>query len=426
MLGHTVMTRQTTGAQNLDTYYVYDDAGQLRWVVTPEGSALLGTSGTWALSDGTGISDVNTSNAAKYCYIYTWDGLGRQLSRKIPGKAVEYFVYDRAGRLVMTQDGLQRTGGKWVTLRYDNTGHLIRRALLTSSQGMAYFQNLFQSDNYPSGSRQDNGLPVQTSPTANRFRFNGKELQSTGSLGYLNYGARFYDPDIARWNACDVLADVQNGLSPYSFCGGNPILNVDGDGNIFETAWDAVSLVMGVKSFVGNVRQGNVGDAIVDGVGIVGDAISVAAPFVPGGLSAGIAAARIAKNADNVVDAVKAADKAVDAAQGLDNTVGIIDAPKVFSTNKAITKGETFHTALGRKAHNDYNPGEGFIKEYRLPSHKRADAVNEEMGIVKELKPNNKRAIKKGEKQVQEYVDELQQIRPDREWKGFVETYDKW
>ena len=145
-----MLSRQTSGSTNLDTYYVYDDAGQLRWVVTPEGSALLGTSGTWALSDGTGISDVNSSNAAKYCYIYTWDGLGRQLSRKIPGKAVEYFVYDRAGRLVMTQDGLQRTGGKWVTLRYDNTGHLIRRALLTSSQGMAYFQNLFQSDNYPS------------------------------------------------------------------------------------------------------------------------------------------------------------------------------------------------------------------------------------------------------------------------------------
>ena len=157
VLGHTVLSRQTANSQPLDTYYVYDDAGQLRWVVTPEGSALLGSTGTWSLNDGTGITDVNSSNAAKYCYIYTWDGLGRQLSRKIPGKAVEYFVYDRAGRLVMTQDGLQRSSSKWVTMRYDNAGRLIRRALLTSSRERTYFQNLFHDSNFPSVVYPDSG-----------------------------------------------------------------------------------------------------------------------------------------------------------------------------------------------------------------------------------------------------------------------------
>ena len=204
-----------------------------------------------------------------------------------------------------------------------------------------------QNDYYPFGSRQDNGLPVQATPVANRFRFNGKELQTTGSLGYLNYGARFYDPDIARWNACDVLADVQNGLSPYSFCGGNPILNVDGDGNIFETAWDAASLVMGVKSFVGNVRQGNVGAAILDGVGIVGDALSVATPFVPGGISAEIAAVRIAKNADNVVDAAKGLDKTADAIKLVDKSVDAAKGEKTYQIYIKVNK-ETGEVYVGR------------------------------------------------------------------------------
>ena len=150
VLGRTVLSRQTNGSTNMDTYYVYDDAGHLCWVVTPEGAAAFGASSFWSLS---GTTDVNISNAAKFCYIYTWDGHGRQLSRKIPGKAVEYFVYDRAGRLVMSQDGLQRAAGLWVTCKYDDAGRLIRRALLQPSS--------FSSSATP----DPRGAPTATSPT---------------------------------------------------------------------------------------------------------------------------------------------------------------------------------------------------------------------------------------------------------------------
>ncbi|MBR3075303.1 MAG: BACON domain-containing protein, partial [Bacteroidales bacterium] len=164
VLGRTVLSRTLLDSDNdpnmdpddvtyYDTYYVYDDAGHLCWVVTPEGSALLETSDTWPVPtspNGTSTESSLAQAAARYCYVYTWDGLGRQLSRKIPGKAVEYFVYDHAGRLVMSQDGLQRTAGLWVTCKYDNAGRLVRRALLNSSQGRAYFQSLFESSNTPS------------------------------------------------------------------------------------------------------------------------------------------------------------------------------------------------------------------------------------------------------------------------------------
>ncbi|REG29533.1 restriction endonuclease fold toxin 9 of polymorphic toxin system [Archangium gephyra] len=87
------------------------------------------------------------------------------------------------------------------------------------------------------------------------------------------------------------------------------------------------------------------------------------------------------------------------------------------------TGGETEATKRGRQAHTDWQPGEGYEKEVRLPSGRRADAVNAEKQDVKELKPNNPRAIKRGEKQVETYRRELEEKRGGQ-WTGQVETYE--
>ena len=76
---------------------------------------------------------------------------------------------------------------------------------------------------------------------------------------------------------------------------------------------------------------------------------------MPGGIGVLRASAKVANAADNGVTAAKGADVEVSA-----------------------TRGETSHTKLGRKMHQEYNPGD-----------------------VRELKPKNPRAIKRGEQQVQ-------------------------
>ena len=136
-------------------------------------------------------------------------------------------------------------------------------------------------------------------------------------------------------------------FSPYSFCGGNPIVRVDTDGQIFETAWDAASLAMGIKSFVDNVKQGNVGGAIIDGIGIVGDALAVATPFVPGGISAGVAAVRVGKNIDHAVDAAKAVDKTADTAKTIDKASDAVRGQKTYQTYRKINH-ETGEVYVGR------------------------------------------------------------------------------
>jgi RHS repeat-associated protein len=69
---------------------------------------------------------------------------------------------------------------------------------------------------------------TNTAGDQNRYRYNGKELNE--ELGLYDYGARWYDPAIARWTSIDPLADSYASLSPYNYVANNPILLIDPNG----------------------------------------------------------------------------------------------------------------------------------------------------------------------------------------------------
>lgn len=83
------------------------------------------------------------------------------------------------------------------------------------------------SDYQPYGNRI-----ARTSTSYNHWRFSGKEEQKIDGtdFGLLDFGARYYDPWLARWTTQAPLAHKYAGINPYVYCNGDPVNLVDEEG----------------------------------------------------------------------------------------------------------------------------------------------------------------------------------------------------
>ena len=82
-----------------DTYYIYDDLGLLRFVLSP--------------------SYQEEANLEKYGYEYRYDQRGRCVWKRLPGCEYLQLWYDNADNLMFSQDGEQRKKGIYVFYLYD-------------------------------------------------------------------------------------------------------------------------------------------------------------------------------------------------------------------------------------------------------------------------------------------------------------------
>jgi RHS repeat-associated protein len=114
-----ILQRQMNKTVPHDTYYVYDDLGNLRFVLPPIASDSLFTTTqtTYNPASNTALKD--------YAYIYKYDERQRCKEKKLPGADPIYYVYDKADRLIFSQDGEQRTNSDWSFCKYDTHGRII-------------------------------------------------------------------------------------------------------------------------------------------------------------------------------------------------------------------------------------------------------------------------------------------------------------
>ena len=142
-----------------------------------------------------------------------------------------------------------------------------------------------------------------------RYKFTGKERDT--ETGYDYFGARYYSYALGgHWLAVDPMSDKYPNISPYAYCNWNPVKFVDPDGRLVETAWDIANLALDISSLSSNIQEGNVGDAIVDAVGLAIDAVAAVIPFVPAGAGVAVKAARAVDKGKDVVTANKQMEKA--------------------------------------------------------------------------------------------------------------------
>ena len=74
------------------------------------------------------------------------------------------------------------------------------------------------------------GMPMSSTASVQPYKYGGKELDRTNGLDMYDFHARHYDPIVPRFTTIDPMAEKNSSVSPYSYCGGNPINRVDPTG----------------------------------------------------------------------------------------------------------------------------------------------------------------------------------------------------
>lgn len=235
----TSMTRKMAGSPDEEMDYVYQ-SGILRTVsdqayfydncgnTTHDGRNNLDIKYNF-LNLPMQIQSRSTGEQLNYCYLtdgtkfstHSADGtgllyIGSFVFKETNGNIVPESCAFNGGRFVATTTST----GLTYTPQYYITDHLGSVRVITDETGDPIATNQY----LPSGKRWESSSEAISS---DRYRFNGKEEQWIANSGLLDYGARFYNPDIARWLTQDPLAEKYYNISPYTYCAGNPTNYVD-------------------------------------------------------------------------------------------------------------------------------------------------------------------------------------------------------
>ena len=181
-------------------------------------------------------------------YVYSYDGTKLQVTHKsqLPPTETTTTYCDN---LVYENGVLKQilVGGGYVTLNGSTpVYHFYIRDHLGNNRVVAKADGTVEQTNhyYPYGGLM---ADISTGSDLQPYKYNGKELDRMHGLDTYDYGARQYAAAIGRWDRVDPLCEKYYDVSPYAYCGGNPINAIDPDGRSIWTKMAKAAIKIGTK-----------------------------------------------------------------------------------------------------------------------------------------------------------------------------------
>ncbi len=176
-------------------------------------------------------------NGNKIIYIYS--AAGAKLKKEVYTASSLTNTKTYAGSFIYTNDTLEYAlfdEGRLIdesgTFKYQYflKDHLGNTRVTFTKNGSTI--EILQQDHYYPFGMNFAGIITPQLDVVNKYKYNGKEKQDEFGLDWYDYGARFYDPTIARWGVIDALAEdsLNINTSPYNYVFNNPLRFIDPDG----------------------------------------------------------------------------------------------------------------------------------------------------------------------------------------------------
>ena len=190
---------------------------------------------------------------------FGYDALGMRISREADGVRTEY-IYE-GDRLLR-----QIAGSEEMTFIYGSEGiigfklgtskYLYRKNVLGDVEEI-YDESgtLVGKYSYTAFGECEIETDVNGIATKNPIRYRGYYFDEETGFYYLK--TRYYDPETGRFITIDDVSylapDTINGLNLYAYCGNNPVMNVDPNGQLFLTV---LLITIGAFTLAGGIAGG--------------------------------------------------------------------------------------------------------------------------------------------------------------------------